>query len=282
MPIIEPICLINQTGFHLSEGHLDEEMIHGVFTRSIQDGEIPQGESKPRTPERLIELAQQEWKKWGELRAIVEKDNGRFCLLDPDAPKKEKQCYPEEKLHRNFDIPSPLPYSETECQIIARYWRAVGSEFNCETINHPDWPWSAAFISWLFVKAGFRVEEFAPADAHARYIVDARDQLLASGILKAEQVPGLPNKGDLICSVRGKRDAAIRDIYQIDPNRTLSHCDLVVEVNAQKNTIDVIGGNVHGVVARTTIELDASKTLNTQTNIKRPWLVILRNNRQLV
>lgn len=275
MAPVFPAIASNVTTYSIPADETYPALRPDTLQQCIPETEYLQASTISEAKAALLKAAWQEWKRWGEERAVVERNDGRHCLLD-----EAGNCYPEEETFRNFKV--AMPYSEAQCRILIAYWRAVNREFNCDDVNSPQWPWSAAFISWLFQKAGYSRDAFIPSEGHARYIVDARDQRLAHGILKAEQTPALPEVGDLVCSVRA-RDKQMADMHEIEAGKTLSHCDLVMTVNLEKKEVNVIGGNVFGVVALTTVELDDSLRVNRETNSRRPWLVVLRQkDRQYV
>lgn len=113
--------------------------------------------------------------------------------------------------------------------------------------------WSAAFISWVMCESGLgEPQQFARAIAHHTYIdqaIRARDGLepeaayVAYDIGEQEILPG-----DMLC--RGSRP----EYRNLDERRAhmgqgaRSHCDVVVELDADLEQIKVIGGNVRGSV----------------------------------
>ena len=115
------------------------------------------------------------------------------------------------------------------------------------------YPWSAAFVSWVMCEGGLGdSSQFQRAVAHHIYIdqaIRARDDgapLAAFTAYDIGEAPIVP--GDLLCSGRrpAYRSIAERRRQMGDGART--HCDIVVKVDASRDRILAIGGNVRGSV----------------------------------
>ncbi len=152
------------------------------------------------------------------------------------------------------------------------------------------YPWSAAFISYLFTKDDPK-RQFPAAAGHWQYI---NKSIRSNGNTGApftavDAAISAPRIGDLICasrntqpltysSIRGK---ALKGIgYE-------AHCDLVVAIN--KTTLEAIGGNVSDSVAKTIVPISNNGVIKisqpigwdgnwTKWRAWRNWAVIIRNN----
>ncbi|TFH73639.1 DUF2272 domain-containing protein [Gammaproteobacteria bacterium LSUCC0112] len=113
--------------------------------------------------------------------------------------------------------------------------------------------WSAAFISWVMCESGLDDPgQFRRAIAHHTYIdqairaADGQDNDAVYTAFEPGQAAVEP--GDLLC--RGSRpeyrNLADRRTQLGEGART--HCDIVVKVDTEAQTIMVIGGNVRGTV----------------------------------
>ena len=115
-------------------------------------------------------------------------------------------------------------------------------------------PWSAAFISWVMCEAGLgSTTQFQRAIAHHAYIdqaIRARDGRSPQAAFAAyETGESAITPGDMLCSSR-------RPVYRtlVERRRQMgagarTHCDIVVSVDAARERILVIGGNVRGIVS---------------------------------
>ena len=116
------------------------------------------------------------------------------------------------------------------------------------------YPWSAAFVSWIMCEGGLGdAGRFQRAVAHHVYIDQAIRASAADGspgaftahdVGAATIVPG-----DLLCSARRPAYRSIAERRRQMGNGARSHCDIVVELDASRDRILAIGGNVRGTVA---------------------------------
>ena len=64
--------------------------------------------------------------------------------------------------------------SQKASQILIEYWKSVGRTFTATQMQsasvHSTYPWSSAFISWLFFKAGAK-DRFPYSAAHSGYLM---------------------------------------------------------------------------------------------------------------
>ena len=116
------------------------------------------------------------------------------------------------------------------------------------------YPWSAAFVSWIMCEGGLGdASRFRRAVAHHVYIDQAirgraADETPAAfaayDVGTATIVPG-----DLLCSARRPAYRSIAERRRQMGNGARTHCDIVVELDASRDRILAIGGNVRGTVA---------------------------------
>ncbi|HEY9639176.1 MAG TPA: DUF2272 domain-containing protein [Coleofasciculaceae cyanobacterium] len=156
------------------------------------------------------------------------------------------------------------------------YWRfGVNAQFSEQQLRNPAFqnshPWSAAFISWVFRKAGAG-KRFHYAPAHASYIVWAKQNRLADNqeFFKAYRVHEVkPQVGDLVCFSRGKTRATYDNIR---PGMQ-THCDLVTAVTPG---VLRIGGNVDNSVKERSVTTNTDGYINMTgcfavIRLSAPW-----------
>jgi len=155
------------------------------------------------------------------------------------------------------------------------YWSAVGQP----TLDGMDCtkPWSAAFISWVMLRAGVPPSQFRPAIAHWVYLSQAIDDAVLPGrwFVPRRVSDYSPQPGDLICSSRGPRRPGMIGGYTSPGmlQSTNTHCDLVIANDGRR--LEAIGGNVRNSVSKISVELDAQGRLRDVP--RRPWFMILQN-----
>lgn len=152
------------------------------------------------------------------------------------------------------------------------YWKAVGFNFSASQMQNSSvqsaYPWSSAFISWLFYKAGAK-DQFPYASSHAGYFQKAkanRDNKNAPlrGFRVSEYAP---KPGDLVVYTRENGKGYDTSGY------FASHGELVVETG--KNYIKAIGGNVSNKVTISTYKTDENGKLSGN---KVPFFMVIQNN----
>ena len=148
-----------------------------------------------------------------------------------------------------------------------------------ESINYPhdgddrDWPWSAAFISFVVRRSGICYRDFAFAASHSIYVNRAIRKKLANnehpfwGYRLHEKTVRV---GDIVCMGRTNHNitydlAASDDTYA-------SHCDIVVAIRDDKAF--TIGGNVSHSVRLKTFNIDDNGYLKDE----RRLYALLSNN----
>lgn len=115
-------------------------------------------------------------------------------------------------------------------------------------------PWSAAFISWVMCESGLYDDaKFQRAIAHHTYIdqaIRARDDLTSEAAFVAHNVgEHTIEPGDLLCAARRPNYRRLEERLETIGTGIRSHCDIVVQLDANKDRILVIGGNVRGAVS---------------------------------
>ncbi len=134
--------------------------------------------------------------------------------------------------------------------------------------------WSAAFIDYVMRMAGAG-RRFPYSPAHSDYINAARQRQPADIVVSAERPESYaPQRGDLICMWRGRRQIRFDDL---PTDHFPGHCDIVV---AQRpGTLDAIGGNVENAVALRHVPVTADGRLAGPAGVldpDYPWFVVLR------
>ena len=137
-------------------------------------------------------------------------------------------------------------------QRIGRYWVEGTTTHGIDGRNH-DWPWSAAFISWVMKQAGAG-NQFRYSTQHSVYISQGiRDFLQkreGAGYWTERLNQAKPAVGDLVCWTR---EEGVDYDHQKSGDYK-GHSDVIVEVQADKAWI--IGGNVGNSVTRRPLRLD--------------------------
>jgi len=189
----------------------------------------------------LVATAKEQWERWG----------GPSEALDSS-------------LH---GFPSNhMEDTEPFWKYVGEYWESIGVH-----LTGKDKPaWSAAFICYCFKTAGAH-KAFPYRDNHSLYAAE-----IAAGLYKGLSLED-PAKvtlspGDLIWASRtgqgcrtppktfidAEKEAAL--IHAKKADGFCSHCDIVIAT--APGHVDVIGGNVHNAVTRTTYRLDAQGHLS--------------------
>ncbi len=113
-----------------------------------------------------------------------------------------------------------------------------------------DTPWSAAFISWVMLRAG--VPGFRGSASHFDYVKAARQDTGSSPYRFSHPTTTVVGRGDLLCYVRTRRVYGYVGLAKAIDGGTASlpmHCDIVVNVSG--GTAYTVGGNVQqGVTMR--------------------------------
>ncbi len=163
---------------------------------------------------------------------------------------------------------------------VTAYWTGKhdgnGHEFGASQDSR--YPWSAAFISYIFRIAGAG-DRFPYAAAHAEYINAARRHVDGEGnwVVTAERPDSYaPVAGDVICLGRGGSRSLTYD--SLPTGSFPGHCDFVVA--AAPGQLSVVGGNVDDSVTMKHIPTTPSGLLADPVtgvvDTRYPWFVVLR------
>lgn len=151
-------------------------------------------------------------------------------------------------------------------QRVGMYWMD-GTGKNL-TGKNDDYPWSAAFISFVLRKAGAgdRFRYSAQHSVYIRQAVRARERSDTKYGYWGFGLSDAPLKvGDLVCYARQPGIS-----INTQSSNYKSHADLVVEVSSGKAL--VIGGNVGNSVTRRAVKLNSSGHLVDKA---QPWFAVL-------
>ena len=213
---------------------------------------------------RIVDVAVQEWAFFGSLVIEQPTDADNGADNGPDSgPDNGPDDQPRPRRgRRRVD---PVEGARVAASI-GGYWSVTpaGSWIigrQNDEWNGPDglsarWnaPWSAAFTSWVMCEGGLgSATQFQRAVAHHAYIdqaIRARDAgAPQSAFIAYDAGEAAVEPGDLLCSARrpAYRTLAERRRQMGDGART--HCDVVVKVDAARQQVRAIGGNVRGAVS---------------------------------
>ncbi len=157
-------------------------------------------------------------------------------------------------------------------KFLISYWKAAGYDFTAQQLQDADfqanWPWSAAFISYLFQKAGAG-SQFPYSSAHSTYFQKAKKDRFKDGApLKGYRITEYaPKVGDLIVYTR--QSGAGYDTNGFFP----AHGEVVVERG--KGFIKAVGGNVSNTVKLSTYTTDEKGKL---TRNEKEFFMVIKNN----
>ena len=162
--------------------------------------------------------------------------------------------------------------SQRASQTLISYWKSVGRVFSPRDMQskevHSKYPWSSAFISWLFFKAGAK-KRFPYSAAHSGYFQVAkknRDNPKAAlrGFRITEYAPKV---GDLV--VYSRQQGKGYDSVGHFP----SHGEVVIEVG--KGFIKTVGGNVSNMVKASVYKTNAKGFLSGNSTA---FFMVIQNN----
>lgn len=139
-------------------------------------------------------------------------------------------------------------------QRVGQYWVEGTSTHGIDGRNH-DWPWSAAFISFI-MRHGGAGTRFRYSIQHSVYVSQSiRDRLHVrseAGYWGFRLNELKPSVGDVVC---WSRESGVDYDHQKSGNYE-GHCDIVINVGP--SDILVIGGNVGDSVTKRPIALDSA------------------------
>lgn len=204
----------------------------------------------PTTIAKLVQVATDEWERWGKSVWHV--------------ANRTKQI-----VHRDDD--------DTFAKyILDRYCVVAGSSPTLDDIQDDRYAWSAVGMSAFMKTAGLVRAEFPFAESHSRYIrhfVRARktsDKTAAYWGYRHREADAAPAVGDLVAYSREK-SRNLAKLYDATSSYK-SHTDLVVAV--RPGEIDVIGANVLDSVTKKTLRLDAQGHIDDASH---PWFAVLKH-----
>jgi hypothetical protein len=151
---------------------------------------------------------------------------------------------------------------------VAQYWRVLDPDSELTGMNCAE-PWSAAFISWVMIRAGVDPRQFTRSAAHRDYLRTIIAHADDPDFKFRPRAPAdyAPKPGDIICRGRGST-REITDFHALPEGAEL-HCDIVV-ANAD-GKLESIGGNVRQSVSLSERAVDAAGKLDA------PWFVVIQN-----
>ena len=156
-------------------------------------------------------------------------------------------------------------------ETLKEYWKSVGKEFNIEQMQsssvHSEYPWSSAFISHLFLKAG-AMKQFPYSASHSGYFQKAKeDRFKRFAPLRGYRIAEYaPKFGDII--INSRQEGVDYDTKGFFP----SHGEIVVEVG--EGFVKSIGGNVGDSVKESTITTDKGGFL---TKNEKDFFMVIQN-----
>lgn len=162
--------------------------------------------------------------------------------------------------------------SEKASSILINYWKAVKVNFSPSQMQSSSvqstYPWSSAFISWLFYKAGAK-DQFPYDSSHAGYFQKAKaNRNNKNAPLRGFRVSEYaPKVGDLVVFTRESGKGYDSTGY------FPAHGELVIETG--KNFIKAVGGNVSNKVRISTYKTDQNGKLSGN---KAPFFMVIQNN----
>ena len=162
--------------------------------------------------------------------------------------------------------------SQNASQILVKYWKSVGLNFSVFQMQNPtvqkSYPWSSAFISYLFFKSGAK-EKFPYSSSHAGYFqVAKQNRGNKSAPLRGFRINEYaPKLGDLVVYSRQKGKGYDSTGF------FASHGELVVEVG--KGYIKTIGGNVGNTVKESKYSTDLKGYLKGN---RVSFFMVIKNN----
>lgn len=162
--------------------------------------------------------------------------------------------------------------SQNASQLLIKYWQSVGLNFSASQMQNSsvqsNYPWSSAFISWLFYKAGAK-DKFPYASAHSGYFLKAKQwRNNPNAPLRGFRITEYsPKVGDLI--VYSRQSGKGYDSTGFFP----SHGELVIETG--KGYVKAVGGNVGNSVKLSKYTTD-NKGFLTQT--EQSFFMVIQNN----
>lgn len=163
----------------------------------------------------------------------------------------------------------------TASKTLIKYWKSVGRNFTEKQMQsasvHSTYPWSSAFISWLFFKAGAK-ENFPYSASHSGYFqVAKKNRDIENAPLQGFRITEYtPKIGDLVVYTRTQGKGYDSTGF------FASHGELVIEVG--KGFIKSVGGNVSNRVKESTYKTDSNGYLKGN---RKSFFMVIKNNIKL-
>ena len=222
-----------------------EGQIGNMSVRRSQCRQFPVNELR----QRIVDIALQEWAYFGYRMY-------RVRTAEEEALPRELRRQRRPRLDQQESI--------RLASSIAGYWSATAEGGWIVERQNERWTlegeaarwrdaWSAAFVSWVMCEAGINSpDNFRHAIAHHSYIdqaIRARDENDTKSLFVAYDA-GETNVelGDLLCTGTRPRYVTLAQRRAQLGEGARTHCDIVVKIDKQANTIDTIGGNVQSAV----------------------------------
>jgi hypothetical protein len=214
------------------------------------------------TRRRIVDIAVQEWGFFGFRIAQPQDDEGDRAGGDASPGGNAAQASgrrrgrsrlpPEEALRVARSIAGYWAVTPEGTWIVARQNDAWNGEVGIA--SRWEYPWSAAFISWVMCEAGLgEPRQFQRAVGHHSYLdqaIRARDGVAPYAAFTAYDAgEATIEPGDLLCTARRPVYRTIAERRRQSGVGARTHCDIVVQVDDTTQRLLVIGGNVRGVVA---------------------------------
>lgn len=149
--------------------------------------------------------------------------------------------------------------SKVVSSILVTYWKAAGVNFKESQMQsastHSTYPWSAAYISSLVLRSGFK--NFKGATTHAKYVLEAkdhRDEKLKPAYWAYAPIEGKKVEiGDILVKGRSGSNPTLQNLTA----STQTHGDIVVDYQTVKGKKYAVtqGGNVSNTVKTTLVPL---------------------------
>lgn len=162
--------------------------------------------------------------------------------------------------------------SQNASQTLVNYWKSVGKTFTQQQMQSPSvqgaWPWSSAFISYLFHKAGAK-DQFPYSASHFGYFTVAkRNRDNKNAPLRGFRINEYaPKVGDIVVYTRESGKG-------YDTNGFFgSHGEVVLEVG--KGFIKTVGGNVSNKVKLSTFYTNSKGLLEGN---RVSFFMVIQNN----
>lgn len=162
--------------------------------------------------------------------------------------------------------------SQNASQILVNYWKSVGKNYTIDQMRSPSFqqsrPWSSAFISYLFYKAGAK-KQFPYSASHFGYFsVAKRDRDNKNAPLRGFRIHEYaPKVGDIVVYSREAGKG-------YDTNSFFgSHGEVVLQVG--KGFIKTVGGNVSNKVKLSTFNTNAKGLLEGN---RVSFFMVIQNN----